>query len=95
MNRNFSSIWFSDNIWLLAVDCSPSPSGDTILPHFQGEIDTSDFTPKSLNDVEYLIIALSLFEPSGYGDYTSWINSSLKFIKESNFFPNLKSAYVL
>lgn len=92
MSRYFRSIWFTDNIWTLLPECSVS--GDDLTP-FCGEIDSQDFPKSKLDQIEYLIIGIALYEPQLRGDYTSWVENSLKYCKESNIFPNLKSVYVL
>lgn len=92
MIKHFGSFWFTDNIWALLPECSVN--GDELIP-FNGEIDTSHVTEEQLRQVEYLIIGIALYEPQLKGNYTSWINNSLKYCKESNMFPNLKSVYIL
>lgn len=95
MDKNFTSILFSDKIWMIAVECAPTPTSNNLLPGFEGEIHTHDISSSQLHEIEYLIVNISLFEPQACGDYTPWINNSLQYIKESNIFPNLKSVYVL
>jgi hypothetical protein len=85
------SIWFHDNIWALAIECSTP--GDK-LPFFRGHIDT-EIDNNVLNQIEHLIIGIALYEPQLKGDYTPWLEDCLKFCKESNMFPNLKSVHVL
>lgn len=91
MNDDVRSIWFHDNIWALVSECS-KPAED--LTYFRGHIDTP-IDKSILNKIEYLVIGFALYEPQVSGDHTAWIEDCLKYCKESNMFPNLKSVHIL
>ena len=92
MTRYFKSVWFTDTIWTLLIECS-APADE--LSPFNGEIDSKEFPRSGLDNIEHLIIGICLYEPQTCSNYTTWINETLKYCTESNMFPNLKSVYVL
>ena len=94
------SIPITKTTWYISI--SPGSCYPPVQP-FNGHI--SKAIPESvknkliesgtLKNIENLVIAAYLYEPSSTGDMTEWVQKSLDYLNESNFFPNLKNVHVL